>query len=82
MTDDNTFRSNINDDNTRRSNIIDGIVRMLIVAKNGVYDKNADPKFDKFDVRSVAAMAIELYANPNEELVEKMNKLTTLSNDD
>lgn len=78
---DDTLRSNINDDNTLRSNIIDGIVRMLIVAKNGVYDKSADPNFNKFDIRSVAAMAIELYANPNEELIEKMNKLTTLGND-
>ena len=67
----------MNDDNTLRANIIDGIVRTMMVAKTGVYDKDSNPDFDKFDIRSAVAMALELYTNQNKELIDMMNKITT-----
>ena len=64
-------------DNKLRADVIDGIVRTMMVIKTGEYDKDSNPQFDKFDIRSAVAMAIGLYAEPNEEMIAMMNKITS-----
>lgn len=65
------------DDVTLRADIIEGVVRTLIVAKDGTYNRNSDASFDRFDIRSAVAMALSLYTDKNLELIEMMNKVTT-----
>lgn len=65
------------DDVTLRADIIDGIVRTMIVAKDGVYDSKSNAKFDRFDIRSAAAMALALYADKDVNMIELMNKIQT-----
>lgn len=65
------------DDVTLRADIIDGVVRTLIVAKDGVYNRDSKADFDRFDIRSAAAMALALYADKDLKLIEMMNKVTT-----
>lgn len=65
------------DDITLRANIIDGIVRTMIVAKDGVYNKDSDAAFDRFDIRSAVAMALSLYADKDTTIIDLMNKITT-----
>jgi hypothetical protein len=61
----------------RRADIIDGVVRTMMVTKQGTYDASGNPDFDKFDIRSAVAMAVSLYAEPNDELVDMMNKVVS-----
>lgn len=65
------------EDVTLRANIIDGVVRTMIVAKDGIYSRDSDADFDRFDIRSAAAMALALYADKDLKLIEMMNKITT-----
>lgn len=64
------------DDITLRADIIDGVVRTLIVAKDGVYSRDSQADFDRFDIRSAAAMALALYVDKDLKLIEMMNKVT------
>lgn len=66
------------DDVTLRANIIDGVVRTMIVIKDGAYNRDSDATFDRFDIRSAVAMALGLYAEPNNEIIEMMNKIQTV----
>lgn len=63
------------EDATLKADIIDGVVRTMIVAKNEVYDKDANPEFTKFDIRSAIAMALDLYSNPNPAIIDMMNRI-------
>lgn len=65
------------DDITLRANIIEGVVRTMIVAKDGIYDRDSDASFNRFDIRSAVALALSLYAEPNHEMIEVMNKLNS-----
>lgn len=65
------------DDVALRANIIDGIVRTMIVIKDGTYDRDSNATFDRFDVRSAVAMALSLYADKDTTMIEMMNKLTS-----
>ena len=82
MTDEVEFRTEEEskafwDDVTLRANIIDGIVRTMIVIKDGTYDRDSNAIFDRFDVRSAVAMALSLYADKDTKIIEMMNKLTS-----
>lgn len=82
MSEEETFRTEEEskkfwDDVKLRANIINGVVRTMIVAKNGIYNRDSDATFDRFDIRSAVAIALSLYAEPDNELIEMMNKVQT-----
>ena len=61
----------------RRADIIEGVVRTMMVLKQDTFDASGNPEFDKFDIRSAVALALSLYAAPNDELVDMMNKVVS-----
>lgn len=62
-----------------RADAIDAAVRLVMICKlqdGEVYDRNADPTFDRFDIQFAIALGISLYADKNQELIEAIGKVT------
>ena len=67
----------MDDEIKKRVAIIDGIVRTLIVAKDGHYSHNSQAVFDQYDIRTAVAMALNLFIdNDSGEIIDCMNKVS------
>lgn len=58
-----------------RADIIDAVIRLLIVSRDGKYDRHSKSTYDQYAVRSAVAMALALYIDRDEDMIETMNKL-------
>lgn len=58
-----------------RADIIDAVVRLLIVSRDGKYDRHSKSMYDQYAVRAAVAMALSLYIDRDEEMIETMNSL-------
>jgi hypothetical protein len=64
------------DDCKRRADVIDAVVKALEVSYVNKHGNDSNPMFDKYQVRASVAIALSLYIEPNDELLNMMLTLT------